>query len=113
VTFKELDEMTDVLVTKLRSIGVGKKSMVGILIEQYLEYTISYIAIHEASTYVIIICLLLVCKVLTNYILKSYLYRGCMFNPGGNVSITTYLFGFRGFDSQSNSYKNILYRNSN
>jgi len=56
VTFKELDEMTDVLAAKLRSIGVGKNSMVGIMMERCLEYTISYIAIHKAGTYFIIIC---------------------------------------------------------
>jgi len=55
VTFKELDEMTDLLAAKLRSIGVGKNSMVGIMMERCLEYTISYIAIHKAGTYVIIL----------------------------------------------------------
>ncbi|XP_026818153.1 LOW QUALITY PROTEIN: uncharacterized protein LOC113557060 [Rhopalosiphum maidis] len=49
VTFKELDEMTDVLAVKLRSIGVTKNSMVGIMMERCLEYTISYIAIHKAG----------------------------------------------------------------
>jgi len=56
VTFKELDEMTDVLAAKLRSIGVGNNSIVGIMMERCLEYTISYIAIHKAGTYVIILC---------------------------------------------------------
>jgi len=64
VTFRELDDMTDVLAAKLRSIGVGKNSMVGIMMERCLEYTISYIAIHKAGTYVIIICLLFIDKVL-------------------------------------------------
>jgi len=64
VTFRELDEMTDVLAAKLRSIGVGKNSMVGIMMERCLEYTISYIAIHKAGTYDIIICLLFIDKVL-------------------------------------------------
>ncbi|KAL4089148.1 hypothetical protein QTP88_024216 [Uroleucon formosanum] len=49
VTFKDLDEMTDVLAAKLRSVGVGKNSMVGIMMERCLEYTISYIAIHKAG----------------------------------------------------------------
>ncbi|CAI6363363.1 unnamed protein product [Macrosiphum euphorbiae] len=49
VTFKELDEMTDVLAAKLRSIGVGNNTMVGIMMERCLEYTISYIAIHKAG----------------------------------------------------------------
>ncbi|VVC31784.1 Hypothetical protein CINCED_3A002626 [Cinara cedri] len=49
VTFKQLDEMTDVLATKLQSVGVGKNSMVGIIMERCLEYTISYIAIHKAG----------------------------------------------------------------
>jgi len=47
--------MTDVLAAKLRSIGVTKNTMVGIMMERCLEYTISYIAIHKAGTYVIIV----------------------------------------------------------
>lgn len=41
--------MTDVLASKLRSIGVCKNSMVGILMERCLEYTVSYIAILKAG----------------------------------------------------------------
>lgn len=47
--------MTDVLAAKLRSIGVTKNTMVGIMMERCLEYTISYIAIHKAGNYVIIV----------------------------------------------------------
>jgi len=42
--------MTDVLAAKLRSVGVCKNSMVGIMMERCLEYTISYISIHKAGT---------------------------------------------------------------
>lgn len=45
--------MTDVLAAKLRSVGVCKNSMVGIMMERCLEYTISYIAIHKAGRYYI------------------------------------------------------------
>lgn len=46
--------MTDVLAAKLRSIGVCKNSMVGIMMERCLEYTVSYIAIHKAGTFLIL-----------------------------------------------------------
>lgn len=41
--------MTDLLAAKLRSVGVIKNSIVGIMMERCLEYTISYIAIHKAG----------------------------------------------------------------
>lgn len=42
--------MTDVLAAKLRSIGIHKNSMVGIMMERCLEYTVSYISIQKAGT---------------------------------------------------------------
>lgn len=101
--------MTDVLAAKLRSIGVTKNSMVGIMMERCLEYTISYIAIHKAGTYIISDIYYLF--ILYNFISKGLIpiiflkpYRGRMFNLGGILSITTSSFGFRRFDSQSNPY---------
>lgn len=41
--------MTDVLAAKLKSVGVVKNTLVGIIMERCLEYTISYIAIHKAG----------------------------------------------------------------
>jgi acyl-CoA synthetase (AMP-forming)/AMP-acid ligase II len=41
--------MTDVLAAKLKSIGVRKNTMVGIMMERCLEYIISYIAIQKAG----------------------------------------------------------------
>lgn len=41
--------MTDVLATKLRSMGVNSNTIVGIMMERCLEYTISYIATHKAG----------------------------------------------------------------
>lgn len=46
--------MTDVLAAKLRSIGVRENSVVGIMMERCVEYTISYIAIHKAGMTLII-----------------------------------------------------------
>lgn len=93
--------MTDVLAAKLRSIGVTKNMMVGIMMERCLEYTISYIAIHKAGNYVIsnIYYLFILYNFISYklYILKPY--RGRMFNLGGILSVTTSSFGFRGFDS--------------
>ncbi|XP_050430668.1 uncharacterized protein LOC126839393 isoform X2 [Adelges cooleyi] len=48
-TFKELDEMTDVLAAKLKNFGVCLNTIVGIMMERCLEYTISYIATHKAG----------------------------------------------------------------
>lgn len=41
--------MTDVLAAKLRSIGIRKNTMVGIMMERCLEYIVSYIAIQKAG----------------------------------------------------------------
>ncbi|XP_050537486.1 uncharacterized protein LOC126903364 [Daktulosphaira vitifoliae] len=49
-TFKELDEMTDILAIKLRNMGVSSKTVIGIMMERCLEYTISYIATHKAGS---------------------------------------------------------------
>ena len=49
LTFKELDDATDVLAKKLMRIGVKPNSIVGIYMERCLEYTISYIAILKAG----------------------------------------------------------------
>ena len=49
MTFRELDEATDVLATNLRNKGVVPDSVVGIYMPKILEYPISYIAILKAG----------------------------------------------------------------
>ena len=49
MTFRELNEVTDIVATGLRHRGVRPDSIVGIYMERSLEYTISYIAILKAG----------------------------------------------------------------
>ena len=49
MTFKELDEATDVLAMTLRIKGVKANSIVGIYMEKCMEYVVSYIAILKAG----------------------------------------------------------------
>ena len=52
VSFKELDEMTDVLAENLKFRGVGRGNIVGIFMEKSLEYVAAYIAILKAGKYI-------------------------------------------------------------
>ncbi len=49
LTFKELDEVTDILAAYLRLQGVRPDAIVGIYMERCLEYVISYIGILKAG----------------------------------------------------------------
>ena len=49
VTFRELDDLTDVLATNLQIKGIVPDSVVGIYMERSLEYVIAYIAILKAG----------------------------------------------------------------
>ncbi|KAJ9589457.1 hypothetical protein L9F63_017318 [Diploptera punctata] len=49
VTYEELNDMTDILARKLRHLGVKINTVVGILMDRCLEYTVSYIAILKAG----------------------------------------------------------------
>ncbi|XP_022103047.1 uncharacterized protein LOC110985905 isoform X2 [Acanthaster planci] len=49
MTYKELDEVTDILATHLHGKGVVSDSIVGIYLEKCLEYPIAYIAILKAG----------------------------------------------------------------
>nr|CAD7260469.1 unnamed protein product [Timema shepardi] len=49
MTFGELDKATDLLALKLRHLGVKRNTVVGILMERCLEYTIAYIGILKAG----------------------------------------------------------------
>lgn len=49
ITFKQLDEWTDIVGTYLINQGCIVGSTVGVLMERCLEWTISYIAIHKAG----------------------------------------------------------------
>ncbi|XP_054272326.1 uncharacterized protein LOC128992659 [Macrosteles quadrilineatus] len=48
-TYKELDDMTDLLANKLQNLGLKKNQVVGILMERCLEYTVAYISILKAG----------------------------------------------------------------
>ena len=54
VTYKELDELTDVVAINLRIKGVQPDSVIGIYMERSLEYVIAYIAILKAGEYLTI-----------------------------------------------------------
>lgn len=49
MTFKELDEQTDILACYLRCHGVVTDTCVGIYLQKSIEFTISYIAILKAG----------------------------------------------------------------
>ncbi|XP_049804567.1 uncharacterized protein LOC126248021 isoform X1 [Schistocerca nitens] len=49
ITYEELDRLTYFLSVRLRHMGVKKNTVVGILMDRCLEYTISYIAILRAG----------------------------------------------------------------
>ena len=49
MTYRELDDVTDVLATNLRIKGVQPDSVVGIYLSKVLEYPIAYIAILKAG----------------------------------------------------------------
>nr|CAD7402514.1 unnamed protein product [Timema cristinae] len=49
MTFGELDKASDLLALKLRHLGVKRNTVVGILMERCLEYTIAYIGILKAG----------------------------------------------------------------
>ncbi|KAK3755845.1 hypothetical protein QZH41_003937 [Actinostola sp. cb2023] len=49
LTFKELDEITDVLALHFRHRGCGKDQVVGLYIEKCLEYPVVYIAALKAG----------------------------------------------------------------
>nr|XP_018914858.1 PREDICTED: uncharacterized protein LOC109042518 [Bemisia tabaci] len=49
INYQQLDEMSDILSKKLQVLGVKRNTVVGILMERCLEYTISYIAILKAG----------------------------------------------------------------
>lgn len=49
ITFKQLEEWTDIVATNLIIKGCKEGSVVGVLMERSLEWTISYIAIHKAG----------------------------------------------------------------
>lgn len=49
LTFKQLDEITDILALNFRHHGCGKDQVVGIYLEKCLEYPIAYIAALKAG----------------------------------------------------------------
>ena len=49
MTYRELNDATDILAAALRHRGVRPDSIVGIYMERCLEYTVSYIAILKAG----------------------------------------------------------------
>lgn len=52
ITYRELDEITDILAVNLRIRGVRPDSLIGIYMERCLEYVVAYIAILKAGTFV-------------------------------------------------------------
>ncbi|ELT87526.1 hypothetical protein CAPTEDRAFT_186995 [Capitella teleta] len=55
LTYKELDDVTDVLATNMRINGVEEDCIVGIYMEKCLNYTISYIATLKAGATLVIV----------------------------------------------------------
>uniref|UniRef100_A0A8D8VTW3 Linear gramicidin synthase subunit D n=1 Tax=Cacopsylla melanoneura TaxID=428564 RepID=A0A8D8VTW3_9HEMI len=49
ITFRQLDEWTDIVATNLMNQGCRLGSVVGVLMERCLEWSISYIAVHKVG----------------------------------------------------------------